>query len=356
MIAYIIGSRAVETGRVHTTAPWAVHVCPARAVRGVQEGPVRIALVFPGQGSQSVGMARALREGPGSDVFRTADQALGEQLSRVIADGPAELLERTENSQPAILAASIAFHRAWTVKASESGLPAPSYHAGHSMGQYSAMVAADVLDLPDAVRMVRLRGQLAQEHAGGGAMAAIIGLDDARLPELADAGRAIGAFEIANRNSPGQVVISGDRAAVEAACETAKALGAKRAIVLPISIAAHSPLMAGAVDGMRTALDRLSLRDPAVPLLANGDARLLTTAADCRAELLEHLTGGVDWVRTVRAMAAAGVDTFVEVGPGKVLTNLIKRIDPDVTPLATDDPDQPDGVCDPAGLLASVTE
>jgi [acyl-carrier-protein] S-malonyltransferase len=126
--------------------------------------------------------------------------------------------------------------------------------------------------------------------------------------------------------------------------------------VLPISIAAHSPLMAGAVDGMRAALDRLTLRDPAVPLLANGDARVLTTASDCRTELLEHLTGGVDWVRTVRTMAADGIDTFVEVGPGKVLTNLIKRIDPSVTPLATDDPDQPDGVSDPASLLASVTE
>jgi [acyl-carrier-protein] S-malonyltransferase len=317
---------------------------------------VRIALVFPGQGSQTVGMARALREGSGRDVFRAADEALGESLSTIIEDGPAELLERTENSQPAILAASVAFHRAWTAKANAAGLPAPSLHAGHSMGQYSAMVAADVLELPDAVRLVRLRGQLAQEHAGGGAMAAIIGLDDARLPELADAASTRGAFEIANRNSPGQVVISGDRAAIEAACDVAKALGAKRAIVLPISIAAHSPLMAGAVDGMRAALDRVTLRDPAVPLLANGDARPLTTAADCRAELLEHLTGGVDWVRTVRTMAADGVSTFIEAGPGKVLTNLIKRIDPSVTPLATDDPDQPDGVSDPASLLAPVTE
>jgi [acyl-carrier-protein] S-malonyltransferase len=334
----------------------AVRVCLHVPCVVVREGPVRIALVFPGQGSQSVGMARALREGPGNDVFRTADEALGERLSDIIADGPAELLDRTENSQPAILAASVAFHRAWTGKATALGLPVPSYHAGHSMGQYSAMVAAGVLDLPDAVRLVRLRGQLAQEHAGGGTMAAIIGLDDARLPELAQAGRAIGAFEIANRNSPGQVVISGDRDAVEAACETAKALGAKRAIVLPISIAAHSPLMAGAVDGMRSALDRLTVRDPAVPLLANGDARLLTTATDCRTELLEHLTGGVDWVRTVRTMADDGVDTFVEVGPGKVLTNLIKRIDPSVTPLPTDDPDQPDGVTDPASLLAPVTE
>jgi [acyl-carrier-protein] S-malonyltransferase len=317
---------------------------------------VRIAFVFPGQGSQTVGMARALREGPGRDVFRAADEALGESLSAVIAKGPAELLDRTENSQPAILAASIAYHRTWSERAKAVGLPEPSYHAGHSMGQYSAMVAAGVMVLADAVRLVRLRGQLAQEHAGGGAMAAIIGLDDARLPELAAAGRAIGAFEIANRNSPGQVVISGDRAAVQAACETAKAYGAKRAIVLPISIAAHSPLMAGAVDGMRAAIDRLSLRDPVVPLLANGDARRLTTGADCRDELLEHLVGGVDWVRTVRTLAADGVDTFIEVGPGKVLTNLIKRIDPAVTTVATDEAEQPDGVSDPADLLSPVLE
>ena len=317
---------------------------------------MRIALVFPGQGSQTVGMVKGLREGPGRDVVRVADEALGEPLSSVIAEGPAELLDRTENSQPAILVVSIALYRAWTERALAAGLPAPSFHAGHSMGQYSAMVAAGVLELADAVRLVRLRGQLAQQHAGGGAMAAIIGLDDTRLPELDAVGQSAGAFNIANRNSPGQVVVSGDRAAVEAACETAKALGAKRAIVLPISVAAHSPLMAGAVAGMREALDRLTLRDPAVPLLANGDARRLTTAADCRAELLEHLEGGVDWVRTVRTLVGEGVDTFVEVGPGKVLTNLIKRIDTTVTTVATDDPAQPDGVSDPAGLLSAATE
>jgi [acyl-carrier-protein] S-malonyltransferase len=341
---------------VDTTDTVAVDVCLTRVVSEAREGPVRIALVFPGQGSQTVGMALALREGPGGDAFRVADEALGESLTAVIANGPAELLERTENAQPAMVAASVAGYRAWSERAVAAGLPTPAFHAGHSMGQYSAMVAAGALDLVDAVRLVRLRGQLAQEHAGGGAMAAIIGLDDSRLPELDAAGRAVGPFGIANRNSPGQVVISGDRAAVEAACDTARSLGAKRAIVLPISIAAHSPLMAGAVEGMRAALDRLTLRDPAVPLLANGDARPLTTAADCRAELLEHLMGGVDWVRTVRTMASDGVDTFVEVGPGKVLTNLIKRIDPSVTTVATDDPTAPDGVTDPSVLLSAATE
>lgn len=316
---------------------------------------MRIALVFPGQGSQSVGMARALREGPGQDVFRAADEALGESLSSVIADGPAESLDRTENSQPAILAASVAFHRTWSAKATAIGLPAPSFHAGHSMGQYSAMVAAGVLELEDAVRLVRERGRLMQASPAG-SMAAIIGLDDARLPELEAIGSAAGVFTVANRNSPGQVVVSGETAAVEAATDAAKGLGAKRAIVLPISIAAHSPLMAAAADGMRDAIARVPFRDPVAPLLANADARPLTTADDCREELIDHLTRGVDWVRAIEVMRVGGVDSFVEVGPGKVLTNLIKRIDPSVTPHATDDPDQPDGVSDPARLLAPVTE
>lgn len=316
---------------------------------------MRIALVFPGQGSQTVGMAQALREGPGADVFRAADAALGEALSAIIASGPAELLDRTEQSQPAILAASIAFHRAWTERATAAGLPAPSHLAGHSMGQYSAMVAAGVLELDDAVRLVRERGRLMQASPAG-SMAAIIGLDDARMPELVAIGSAAGVFTVANRNSPGQVVVSGEVAAVRAATDAARGLGAKRAIVLPISIAAHSPLMASAADGMRRALAGVSFRDPQVPLLANADARPLTTAADCRAELIDHLTRGVDWVRAVEAMRADGVDTFVEVGPGKVLTGLVRRIDATATAFATDDPNAPDGVSDPSGLLSLATE
>ncbi len=311
---------------------------------------MRIALVFPGQGSQTVGMVQALRDGAGRDVFRTADQALGEPLSALVATGPAEQLDRTENSQPAILAASVAIHRAWTARAAAAGLPAPMFLAGHSMGQYSAMVAAGVLDLEDAIRLVRERGRLMQASPAG-SMAAIIGLDDPRLPELEAIGSAAGVFTIANRNSPGQVVVSGEVAAVQAASDAAKGLGAKRAIVLPISIAAHSPLMAAAAEGMRTAIAGVAFRDPTAPLLANADARPLTTADDCRAELIEHLTRGVDWVRAIEVMRVGGVDTFLEVGPGKVLTNLIKRIDPTATAVATDDPSAPDGVADPAALL-----
>ena len=170
---------------------------------------MRIALVFPGQGSQTVGMGRALVGTPAGAVFAAADEALGSSLSSLIADGPADTLDQTENSQPAILATSIALYRAWIPAAAAAGLPTPTYFAGHSMGQYSAMVAAGVLDLADALRLVRARGRLMQGSSPDGAMAAIIGLDDDRIPELEAIGEAAGVFTVANRNSPGQIVVSG---------------------------------------------------------------------------------------------------------------------------------------------------
>ncbi len=312
---------------------------------------MRLALVFPGQGSQSVGMGGALM-GPATDqVFRTADEALGGGLATLIATGPAEQLDLTENSQPAILAVSIALFRAWSDAATDAGLPAPVAFAGHSMGQYSAMVAAGVLDLADGLRLVRARGRLMQSSSPDGAMAAIIGLDESRIPELEAIGSAAGVFTVANRNSPGQIVVSGATAAVQAAADAAKGLGAKRALVLPVSVAAHSPLMAVAAAGMRAELADITFRDPVAPLLANADARPLTTGEACRDELIEHLTRGVDWVRAVQTLAARGVDTFVEIGPGKVLTNLIKRIAPTARTLASDDPSSPTGVADPTSLL-----
>jgi [acyl-carrier-protein] S-malonyltransferase len=175
-----------------------------------------------------------------------------------------------------------------------------------------------------------------------GAMAAILGLDDAALPALVERSAAHGVFGVANRNAPGQVVVSGERAAIEAAAEIARELGARKAIVLPVSVAAHSPLMAEAAEGMRRALADTMFRDPTIPLLANADARPITTADGARAELVEHLTAGVDWVAAVERMAAAGVTTFIEVGPGRVLTGLIKRIAPDAAALALDDPSSPD--------------
>jgi len=217
------------------------------------------------------------------------------------------------------------------------------------MGQYSALVAAQVLSLADAVRLVRERGLLMQASGAGrdGAMAAILGLDDAALPALLERASAHGTFGVANRNAPGQVVVSGDRAAIEAAAEIAKDLGARKAIVLPVSVAAHSPLMADAAEGMRRVLADVEFRDPVVPLIANADARPITTADGARAELIEHLTAGVDWVAAVETMSAAGVTAFVEVGPGRVLTGLIKRIAPDAEAIALDDSSAPDRLAVP---------
>jgi [acyl-carrier-protein] S-malonyltransferase len=303
-----------------------------------------IAFAFPGQGSQTVGMGETLAGSSpaAAAVFAAADAALGEPISALAWSGPAERLDLTENAQPALVATSIAILEAAREATAVSGhaFPAPAFAAGHSMGQYTAMVAAGALGLADAVRLVRVRGRLMQSSGQGrdGAMAAIIGLDDANLAELVEGAGAHGVFVVANRNAPGQVVVSGERPAIEAGAELARTLGAKRAIVLPVSVAAHSPLMAEAADGLRVALASVEFHDPSVPLLANADSRPITTADGCRTELVEHLTAGVDWVRAVQTMSAAGVTTFVEFGPGKVLTGLIKRIAPDAAPIPADDP------------------
>ncbi len=316
-----------------------------------------VAHVFPGQGSQSVGMGRALAAASpaAAAVFAEADAALGERISDLAWDGPAEMLDRTENAQPALLATSIAYLAALRERWAALGIaePAPAFIAGHSMGQYSAMVAAGVISLGDGIRLVRERGRQMQASGAGrdGRMAAIIGLDDARLPELVERAGAHGIFGVANRNSPGQVVVSGERPAVEAALAIAKELGAKRAIELPVSVAAHSPLMAEAAEGMRAVLATVDFRDPAAPLVANRDARPLTTAEAARGELVEHLTAGVDWVRAVETMAAAGVTTFIEIGPGRVLTGLIRRIAPEAEAIATDAPSAPDGLAVPGAEI-----
>ena len=317
-----------------------------------------LAFVFPGQGSQSVGMGRDLATSSpaAAAVWAAADAALGGSISTLAWDGPAERLDLTENAQPALLAASIAILEALRKRWSTTGLAAPTaaFAAGHSMGQYSAFVAAGVLSLEDGVRLVRRRGELMQASGQGrdGAMAALIGLDDARLPELLEGASAHGTFVIANRNAPGQVVVSGERAAIEAGAELAKELGAKRAIVLPVSVAAHSPLMTDAADGMRDTLATISFADPATTLLANADANEITTADGARSELVDHLTAGVDWVTAVEHMTTAGVTTFVEVGPGKVLTGLIKRIAPEAEILSADDPTTYDRLTDLAGVPA----
>ena len=311
---------------------------------------MQFAFVFPGQGSQYVGMGSALGESSddAAEVLRTA--------AEFFINGPEDQLNLTVNAQPAILATSIAYLRALDAAAGRALVP--TFYAGHSMGQYSAMVAAGVISLADGMRLVRERGTQMQASASDGAMAAVIGLPDDQVEALEAVGRAAGEFTIANRNSPGQIVVSGERAAVEVAAEQAKELGAKRAIVLPVSVAAHSPLMSRAAENMQRVLANVEFRDPAAPLLANADARPLTTGEECRAELVEHLTRGVDWIAAVEHMSAAGVNQFVEVGPGKVLTGLIRRITPDAEAVALDDRGAPGGLAISSflgGTVMSVT-
>ena len=299
------------------------------------------AYIYPGQGSQSVGMGKSLADASpeAAAVWQEADEALGEPISRLAWEGPAEELDQTVNAQPALLAASIAAQRALeaTLDGASNDYGPPSYFAGHSMGQSSAMVAAGVVELADAMRLVRERGRLMQASSGDGAMAASIGLPDEKNDERIAIGAAEGIITLANRNSPGQIVISGQRVAVEAAAAAAKGLGARRGLVLPVSVAAHSPLMAEAADGMRRALAEVTFKAPTAPLLANADAIVLSDGEACRDELIDHLTRGVDWVTAVETMAASGTDNFVEVGPGMVLTGLVRRIDKDATTIAIDD-------------------
>ena len=322
----------------HRPAAWSP--TPATTV-GMME---TYALGFPGQGSQAAGMGRSLASASpaAAAVFAAADAALGEPISRLARDGSSEDLDRTENAQPALLATSIAYLAALRERWQAIGLdvPPPAFAAGHSMGQYSAFVAAGVISLADGVRLVRERGRRMQASGAGrdGAMAAIIGLDDTHLPELVERSAAHGVFGVANRNAPGQVVVSGERAAIDAAAVIARELGARKAIVLPVSVAAHSPLMADAAAKMRDVLASVVFNDPTIPVLANADAHPLLDAEACRAELVDHLTAGVDWVAAVDRMAAAGVETFIEVGPGRVLTGLVKRIAPHTEAIALDDP------------------
>ena len=301
-----------------------------------------VALVFPGQGSQSVGMGRALADASpaAAAIFEEADRALGEPLSRLAFDGPADELDQTVNAQPAILATSIAMLTVLRERWAAAGVQVePAFSAGHSMGQYSALVASGSLGLGEAVRLVRERGRRMQASADGrwGAMGAVIGLDDAQSAEVIERAHTKGLLGLANRNAPGQVVLSGERPAVEAALEIARELRARKVVLLPVSVAAHSPLMADAADQMRRVLASVPFSDPQPPLLANADAALITTGDAARTELVDHLTAGVDWVSIVETMAGAGVDTFLEVGPGRVLTGLIRRIAPNTAAIQVDD-------------------
>jgi [acyl-carrier-protein] S-malonyltransferase len=303
--------------------------------------PRRTAFLFPGQGSQAVGMGRALAEAEpvAAAVFEEADQVLGIPLTRLCWEGPADLLNETINTQPALLTHSVA-----ALKAVQARLPGfvPAFVAGHSLGEFSALVAAGALRFADALRLVRERGRAmktAGEHKPGG-MAAVLGLEREAIEAVCrdvSSGPG-GVVQVANDNCPGQVVISGDEGALAAASEQLSRRGAKKVVRLAVSIAAHSPLMAPAQDDFNRALMTAEIDDPRVPVVGNVSAAPLTTAQDVRADLSAQLTAKVRWTESIRAMAAAGVKTFLEMGPGTVLIGLLRRIEPSAVGLAIGDP------------------
>ncbi len=289
-----------------------------------------IAFVFPGQGSQAVGMGKALADAfpAARQVFDEVDAALGEPLSRVMWEGPAETLTLTENTQPALLAHSLATMR---VLESEAGIDLKrdaAYVAGHSLGEYSALAAAGAFTLADAARLVRIRGRAMQKAVpvGVGAMAALLGLEFEQAAAVAAEAAQGQVCQAANDNGGGQVVVSGDKAAVERAVEIAKAKGARRAMMLTVSAPFHCALMRPAADVMTEALAGVTVRPPAVPLVANVAARPITDPAEIVRRLIEQVTGTVRWRESVAYMAGEGVTTFYEVGTGKVLSGLVKRI------------------------------
>ncbi|AGA33246.1 Malonyl CoA-acyl carrier protein transacylase [Thioalkalivibrio nitratireducens DSM 14787] len=287
-------------------------------------------MVFPGQGSQSVGMLDELgRTWPVvRDTFREASDALGADLWDLTQNGPAEQLNRTENTQPAMLAAGVAAWRVLTTEVPDM----PALAAGHSLGEYSALVAADALDFPDAVRLVRERALAMQDAVveGAGAMAAILGMDDDAVQALCDAQAGGEVLEPVNFNSPGQVVIAGTAAAVDRALAAASSTGARKAVRLPVSVPSHCALMRPAAERLRSALQSVDLRMPRIPVLHNVSAAPVDSVEALREILAEQLYRPVRWVETVQAMRARGVQTLVEAGPGRVLTGLAKRIDRDL--------------------------
>lgn len=292
----------------------------------------KIALVFPGQGSQAVGMGREL--GEASPRWEAASAALGFDLRRLCFEGPEVDLTLTANTQPAILTASIV-----ALDALVAAGVSCDFVAGHSLGEYSALVAAGALEFADAVRTVRARGQFMQEAVppGEGAMAAVLGLDRALVTQACEQAKDAGVVQVANLNAPGQTVIAGAAAAVKRAVELAKAKGAKRALPLPVSAPFHSALMAPAAARLEAVLRTVRIRDLRVPLVANVDADLLTDGARVVDTLVRQVTAPVRWEEVVTRLVKEGTGTFVEVGPGKVLSGLIRRIAPEVRVLNVED-------------------
>ena len=295
----------------------------------------RVAFVFPGQGSQYAGMGKELAESfpAAREVFEEADRALGFSISQLCFSGPEEALKLTENTQPALLTASVAAYRVLEQKGVR-----PDYVAGHSLGEYSALVAAGALKFADAVRLVRKRGQYMQEAVppGEGAMAAILGMRPGQVAEICRKA-ADGKVMPANLNSPEQTVISGHAAAVKSAVEQASAAGAKRAVVLPVSAPFHSELMRPAQERLQEDLRATEFSSLKIPLVTNVDAGIITSGAEAREALIRQVTLPVRWEESIRELIEQGTTTFVEVGPGRVLSGLLRQIDRSVHSLNVED-------------------
>ncbi|MYN13707.1 ACP S-malonyltransferase [Pusillimonas sp. TS35] len=298
---------------------------------------MKIAFVFPGQGSQSVGMLDAWAGNAAvAGTLAKASSALGQDLAALIAQGPAEDLNLTTNTQPVMLAAAVACYRAWI----EAGGRTPDVVAGHSLGEYSALVAAGALTLEDAVRIVRVRADAMQAAVpvGTGGMAAVLGMSDDDVRDVCAQAAQGEVVEAVNFNAPAQVVIAGHKGAVERACELAKARGAKRALVLPVSAPFHASLLEPAAKVLEQALAGITLSVPTIPLINNVDVASPSEPAVIKDALVRQAWHPVRWVETIAAMKAQGVTHVVECGPGKVLAGLVKRIDKDLVGLAITDP------------------
>ncbi|WAT02887.1 ACP S-malonyltransferase [Rouxiella chamberiensis] len=297
----------------------------------------KIAVVFPGQGSQALGMLSDLAAAHPvvESTFAEASSVLGYDLWQLVQQGPAEELNKTWQTQPALLAASVAIWRVWQ---QEQGAE-PALMAGHSLGEYSALVCAGVLDFKQAISLVELRGKLMQEAVpeGTGAMYAIIGLDNASIAKACEESAQGQVVSPVNFNSPGQVVIAGNKEAVERAGAACKEAGAKRALPLPVSVPSHCALMKPAADKMAVALEKVSFSQPQYPVVNNVDVKVETSAEEIRSALVRQLYNPVRWTESVEYMAQQGVEQLVEVGPGKVLTGLTKRIVDTLTAVAVND-------------------
>jgi [acyl-carrier-protein] S-malonyltransferase len=302
-----------------------------------------IAFIFPGQGSQAVGMGKSLAEtfAVAREAFAEVDAALGEKLTDVMWNGPAETLTLTENTQPALMAVSLAAMRVLEREAGVDLKRDATFVAGHSLGEYSALMVAGSLTVADTARLVRIRGRAMQKAVpvGAGAMAALIGLEFAAAVAVAREAAHDQVCQAANDNGGGQVVISGDKAAVERALEIARARGARRAMMLPVSAPFHCALMQPAADVMAAALTDVTVKPPMVPLVANVLAHPITEPSDIKARLVDQVTGTVRWRESIAFMAGNGVKTFYEVGSGKVLTGLVKRIAENASGVSIGTPD-----------------